>query len=74
MYQNTYQQILQSVQQIIFTKKIMFLFSKAKYKWILKNYDNFFDYYSENFNGSWRDFLNLEKEQGFMSQAQYTLF
>tara|TARA_Y100000816_G_scaffold203395_1_gene149772 strand:- start:2183 stop:3082 length:900 start_codon:yes stop_codon:yes gene_type:complete len=47
-----------------FYKEDHVLFSKAKYKWILKNYDNFFDYYSENFNGSWRDFFELGKGTG----------
>ena len=37
------------------------LFSEAKYKWILKNYDNFFEYYSENFNGNWSEFFELGK-------------
>ena len=40
------------------------LFSKAKYKWILKNYDNFFEYYSENFKGNWSEFFELGKGTG----------
>ena len=40
------------------------LFSKAKYKWLIKDYDNFFKYYEENFDGNWKEFFNFGKNTG----------
>ena len=40
------------------------LFDKSDYQWILKNYENFFDYYKENFDGNWREFFDKGKGTG----------
>ena len=40
------------------------LFDKAKYKWIVRDYDNFFNYYEENYQGSWRQYFEKGKGTG----------
>ena len=40
------------------------LFDKSDYQWILKNYENFFDYYREKFDGNWREFFDKGKGTG----------
>ena len=44
----------------MYDKKVS-LFTIAKFRWILKNYENFFDYYEENFEGNWREFFDKGK-------------
>lgn len=40
------------------------LFDKSDYQWILKNYNNFFEYYAENFSGNWEEFFEKGKGTG----------
>ncbi len=45
------------------------LFEKSDYQWILKNYENFFDYYKENFDGNWREFFDMGKGTGLFESG-----
>ena len=40
------------------------LFQSPDYLWLLKDYDNFFDYFNENFDGSWKEYFELGKGTG----------
>ena len=40
------------------------LFQNPDYLWLLKDYDNFFDYFNENFDGSWKEYFELGKGTG----------
>ena len=40
------------------------LFQSPDYLWLLKHYDNFFDYFNENFDGSWKEYFELGKGTG----------
>ena len=40
------------------------LFQSPDYLWLLKDYDNFFDYFIENFDGSWKEYFELGKGTG----------
>ncbi len=40
------------------------LIKRAKYKWILNNYDNFELYYEENYSGNWKNYFELGKGYG----------
>ena len=40
------------------------LFQSSDYLWLLKDYDNFFDYFNENFDGSWKEYFELGKGTG----------
>ena len=40
------------------------LFEKANYKWIMENPVNFENYYSKNYTGNWKEYLNKKKESG----------
>jgi len=41
-----------------------FLFKKAKHIWLMKNPENFEQYYEHYFDGNWREYLLLGKELG----------
>ena len=45
------------------------LFKLAKYKWIFKEYDNFFNYYEENFSHNWKEYFNLGIDTGLYSSG-----
>ena len=40
------------------------LFQSPDYLWLLKDYDNFFNYFNENFDGSWKEYFELGKGTG----------
>ena len=52
----------------MYDKKVS-LFTIAKFRWILKNYENFFDYYEENFEGNWREFFDKGKGTGLFESG-----
>jgi hypothetical protein len=45
------------------------LFKKAKYKWIFPEFENYFDYYSANFKGTWRSYFNTGIDTGLLSSG-----
>ena len=45
------------------------LFEKAKYKWIFPEYDDYFDYYSNNFNGTWKKYFETGFDTGLYSSG-----
>lgn len=46
-----------------------FLFEKAKFQWIMDNPDNFEDYYSKFFKGTWREYLLKGKGLGLFESG-----
>ncbi len=45
------------------------LFKNADFKWIFPEYDDYFDYYRENFNGTWKEYFNSGKESGLYNSG-----
>lgn len=45
------------------------LFKKANYVWTFEEMDNYFDYYNENFNGSWKEYFDTGKDTGLLSSG-----
>ena len=46
------------------------LFKRAKFKWILNDLDDFNEYYSEYFEGSWRQYLEKGKGYGLYESGK----
>lgn len=46
-----------------------FLFRNADFNWIFPEYDNYFDYYRENFNGTWEEYFNSGKDSGLYNSG-----
>jgi len=46
------------------------LFTRAKFKWILNDLDDFNEYYSEYFEGSWRQYLEKGKGYGLYESGK----
>ena len=42
---------------------------EAKYKWIIEEPDNWFDYYEDNFTGNWQNYFNLGKDTGLYNSG-----
>lgn len=45
------------------------LFKNSNYQWIIKNYQDFFDYYRTNFKGNWKEFFELGMNTGLYSSG-----
>tara|TARA_B100000575_G_scaffold294560_1_gene311523 strand:+ start:3755 stop:4615 length:861 start_codon:yes stop_codon:yes gene_type:complete len=45
------------------------LFQNADYKWIFPEFDNYFDYYDSNFDGSWMKYFETGKDTGLYSSG-----
>ena len=45
------------------------LFEKSDYQWILKKYNNFFEYYEEHFSGNWREYFDMGKGTGLFESG-----
>tara|TARA_B100000427_G_scaffold304559_1_gene289916 strand:- start:1149 stop:2006 length:858 start_codon:yes stop_codon:yes gene_type:complete len=42
---------------------------EAKYKWIIEEPSNWFDYYEDNFTGNWKSYFNLGKDTGLYNSG-----
>tara|TARA_B100001057_G_C22734421_1_gene905204 strand:+ start:143 stop:1024 length:882 start_codon:yes stop_codon:yes gene_type:complete len=45
------------------------LFKLAKYKWIFEEYEDYSNYYSTRFEGTWREFFELGRETGLYTSG-----
>lgn len=45
------------------------LFKIAKYKWIFKEFKDYFEYYDNNFIGSWKEYFELGEHTGLKSSG-----
>ena len=41
----------------------------TKYKWVFEEPDNWFDYYSQNFSGTWEKYFHLGKDTGLYNSG-----
>ena len=41
----------------------------AKYSWIIEEPENWFNYYEDNFTGTWKEYFNLGKETGLYNSG-----
>jgi hypothetical protein len=45
------------------------LYKKSDYKWLFKEYEDWFDYYNENFSGDWRKVFELGLDTGLYNSG-----
>tara|TARA_Y100000741_G_scaffold239963_1_gene183717 strand:+ start:121 stop:1005 length:885 start_codon:yes stop_codon:yes gene_type:complete len=45
------------------------LFNKAKYKWIFPEFENYFNYYDSNFNGTWKKYFETGLDTGLYTSG-----
>ena len=45
------------------------LFDKANYKWIFPEYEDYFDYYRDHFEGTWEKYFNTGRETGLYTSG-----
>ena len=45
------------------------LFEKAKYKWIFPEYEDYFQYYEENFSGTWKKYFDTGIDTGLYTSG-----